>query len=287
MTPSDLTFSLAGGSPRPRRALSLAAGQRLADRFTVLGFISAGGMGEVYDAFDEVVGTRLAIKVLRRDVASRPLALDRLRSEVQLARRVSHRNVSRIFDLFAAPGPAGEPLYFLTMERLEGRTLEAQVLAEGRLSATEGLLILGQVAAAIDASHAEGIVHCDIKASNVVLVRRPESGIRAVVTDFGIARSRSYVREVVGPHGSCGTPSVMAPEQREGGEVGPPADIYALGKLIASVVAAPRGSGVRRRWSQVVACCLETDPGDRPLCAGAVVSSLGAILLASSGRKAA
>src|SRR5215469_14480990 len=102
MTPSDVTCSVDGGRPRLPAASSLAAGQRLAERFTVLGFISAGGMGEVYDAFDEVAATRLAIKVLRREMANRPVALDRLRSEVQLARRVSHRNVSRIFDLFVA-----------------------------------------------------------------------------------------------------------------------------------------------------------------------------------------
>jgi serine/threonine protein kinase len=243
-------------------------------------------MGEVYDAFDEVAATRLAIKVLRREMANRPVALDRLRSEVQLARRVSHRNVSRIFDLFTAAGPTGEAVYFLTMERLEGPTLDARVNAEGRLSPTEGLAILEQVAAAIDASHAEGVVHCDIKASNVVLVPRPDGGVRAVLTDFGIARSRSYAREVAAPRGSCGTPSAMAPEQREGGEVGPAVDIYALGKLIASVVSPPR-SRVRRRWGEIIACCLETDPADRPLSAAAVVTSLGSLLRARSGRMAA
>ena len=286
MTPSDVTCTVDGGRPRLPAASSLAAGQRLAERFTVLGFISAGGMGEVYDAFDEVAATRLAIKVLRRERANRPLALDRLRSEVQLARRVSHRNVSRIFDLFVAPGPTGEAVYFLTMERLEGPTLDARVKAKGRLCATEGLAILEQVAAAIDASHAEGVAHCDIKASNVVLVPRPDATIRAVVTDFGIARSRSCMREVAAPHGSCGTPSAMAPEQQEGGEVGPAADIYAFGKLISSVVSPP-GNGLRRRWSEIIACCLETDPADRPLSAGAVVTSLGSLLRTRSRRMAA
>ena len=89
------------GSGPPVGSLVLQVGQRLADRFTVLAFISAGGMGEVYDAFDAVVGMRLAVKVVRQEIASRPLALERLRSEVQLARRVSHRNVNRVFDLFA------------------------------------------------------------------------------------------------------------------------------------------------------------------------------------------
>src|SRR5262249_39384716 len=110
-----------GDSPGPS---VLRVGQRLADRFSVLAFLSSGGMGEVYDAYDDVVGTRLALKVVRREIADRPFALDRLRAEVQLARRVSHRNVNRVFDLFACSDSDGSPLYFLTMERLEGVTLE-------------------------------------------------------------------------------------------------------------------------------------------------------------------
>jgi serine/threonine protein kinase len=260
-----------GGTPA---ALVLQVGQRLADRFTVLAFISAGGMGEVYDAFDAMVGTRLALKVVRRDIASRPLALERLRSEVQLARRVSHRNVARIFDLFESAGFDGSPLYFLTMERLEGTTLEDRVSSQGRMAVREALPILRQVSAAIDASHSEGVVHCDIKASNVMLVPRQSGEPRAVVTDFGIAQSQTLIREIGSTATSCGTPSCMAPEQRENREVGPPADIYAFGRLIQAVVEYPRDGAAGRRWKQTIAACLEPDPDRRPASTAAVLDRL-------------
>jgi serine/threonine protein kinase len=252
----------------------LHVGQCLASRFTVLGFISAGGMGEVYDAFDAVVGMRLAMKVIRQDISARPLALERLRAEVQLARRVSHRNVNRIFDLFAASALDGSPLYFLTMERLEGMTLEAYVGAQGRMPVESALQILRQVSAAIDASHCEGVVHCDIKASNVMLVPREGDAPRAVVTDFGIAQSQNLVREKGSASTSCGTPSCMAPEQRENREVGPPTDIYAFGRLIQSVVEYPRTGAAGRRWRQTIASCLEPDPARRPESTGWVMDRL-------------
>src|SRR5215813_10631860 len=118
MAAADVTCRLEaspGGTGASPGQLALRVGQRLADRFRVLAFLSAGGMGEVYDAYDEVVGTRLALKVVRREIADRPFGIERLRSEVQLARRVSHRNVNRVFDLFACADLDGSPLYFLTM----------------------------------------------------------------------------------------------------------------------------------------------------------------------------
>ena len=264
------------GSGATSASLVLQVGQRLAERFTVLAFISAGGMGEVYDAFDAMVGTRLALKVVRREIAARPLALERLRSEVQLARRVSHRNVNRIFDLFASAGLDGSPLYFLTMERLEGTTLEAHVSSQGRMAVAAALPILRQVSAAIDAAHSEGVVHCDIKASNVMLVPRQAGEPRAVVTDFGIAQSRSLIQETRSGPTSCGTPSCMAPEQRENREVGPPADIYAFGRLIQSVVEYPRDGAAGRRWRQTIASCLEPDPVRRPTSTASVLDRLTA-----------
>jgi eukaryotic-like serine/threonine-protein kinase len=277
MAAAEVTCRLEPSSGPPTAGpvpLVLQVGQRLAERFTVLGFISAGGMGEVYDAFDAVVGTRLALKVVRNEVAARPLALERLRSEVQLARRVSHRNVNRIFDLFASAALDGSPLYFLTMERLEGTTLEAHVSTHGRMLPEAAFPILRQVSDAIDASHCEGVVHCDIKASNVMLVPRQADGPRAVVTDFGIAQSQNLVRERGATSTSCGTPSCMAPEQRENREVGPPADIYAFGRLIQSVVEYPRTGAAGRRWRQGIASCLEPDPLRRPGNTACVIGQL-------------
>jgi serine/threonine protein kinase len=131
------------------------------------------------------------------------------------------------------------------------------------------------VSGAIDASHREGVVHCDIKASNVMLVPRQSGEPRAVVTDFGIAQSQTLVVEVGSTSTSCGTPSCMAPEQREHREVGPPADIYAFGRLIQAVVEYPRDGAAGRRWKQTIASCLEPDPLRRPSSTALVLDRLG------------
>lgn len=284
MAAAEVTWRLEGGSSvagATSASTVLQQGRQLAERFTILGFIAAGGMGEVYDAFDAVVGTRLALKVVRRGIVDRPLALERLRTEVQLARRVSHPSVARVFDLFACPDLDGTPLHFLTMERLDGTTLEAHVRGRGRIQIDAAWPILRQVGAAIDAAHAEGVVHCDLKASNVMLVRRDADAPRAVLTDFGIARSTTPAGETAMAPGSWATPACMAPEQRDGAEVGPPADIYAFGRLIASVVDLPRTGPAARRWRDALASCLEPLPHRRPGSTAVVLARL-----APRGRRA-
>src|SRR5262249_24790042 len=126
----------------------------------------------------------------------------------------------------------GETIHFLSMEFLDGQTLSRRLRARGRLPPAEVLPLLRQIAAGLDAAHAAGVVHRDFKSSNVMLVGSDDS--RAVITDFGIARTAQPPGEqdaqvTTGP---IGTPEYMAPEQVTGGEVGPPADIYALGIVV-------------------------------------------------------
>ena len=118
----------------------LAPGERLADRYRILDFLAAGGMGEVYAAFDEALGEKIALKTLVADLFD-DRRVERFRTEIQLARKVTHPNVCRIFDLGQhrfAPGDrrSSEPLLFLTMELIEGPTL-AQRLGRGRLGLDE------------------------------------------------------------------------------------------------------------------------------------------------------
>jgi serine/threonine protein kinase len=200
-----------GGGSRER----LSEGRLLAGRWRIVRFIAAGGMGEVYEAEDATLGERVALKTIRGDVASDPRAVERFKREVLLARKVAHPNVCRLFELGTDGG-----LLFFTRELLEGETLAARIAARGRLAVDEARPIATLLCAALEAAHAAGIVHRDLKATNVILV-----GQRVVVTDFGLARALGGGASDAGQQSSMtgafvGTPAYMAPEQVEGGRWG-------------------------------------------------------------------
>jgi serine/threonine-protein kinase len=224
---------LADGASTPAGAadvgLALAAGVVLAGRWEVLGLLGSGGMGSVYRARDRELDELVAVKVLRRELARTPAMLERFRREVKLARRVTHPNVARTFDI----GEHGE-LRFLTMELLDGRPLSAMIARERRLSPARAAALGRAVGAGLAAAHAAGVVHRDLKPDNVVVER---SG-RVVITDFGIARAL----EAEGGGGETqgavlGTPLYMAPEQVTHAEpIGPAADVFALGCMLFEMV---------------------------------------------------
>jgi serine/threonine protein kinase/tetratricopeptide (TPR) repeat protein len=235
-----------GAAPRHAEA-RLAPGQILAGRYELIRFIAHGGMGEVYEAKDRTLRGTVALKTIRASIAENKKAVDRFLREIHLARQVTHPNVCRIFDFHEHlyPEDGGDPrppLLFLTMELLSGETLSER-LARGRPALSETLDLLKQIAAGLDAAHAEGIVHRDFKCSNVMLVPSSRGGVRAVVTDFGLARtsgdgdagiSISDTGDVVG------TPAYMAPEQVEGKAVTAAADLYSLGIVIYEMVTGQR-----------------------------------------------
>ncbi|HEY3585705.1 MAG TPA: serine/threonine-protein kinase, partial [Myxococcaceae bacterium] len=235
--------------------------------------LGAGGMGEVFEAWDLSLGTTVALKMIRRELAGNPEALERLRREVVLARRVTHPNVCRIFEFFEAPGEA-----FLTMEFLEGETLSERIRRGGALRPGEALSILQDVAAGLEAIHASGIVHRDVKPGNVLLVDHGEGPRRAVVTDFGIALGGPADR-LTEAGGVVGTPDAMAPEQRSGKEVSTRTDVYALALLArAMVVGHGEGTsleGVPPRWRGPLARSLDADPGRRHSAPMDLISALG------------
>ena len=245
----------AGPGTRPGPGLPrLAEGEVVAGRFTVLRFLARGGMGEVYQAHDRVLGEEVALKTILGEWAADAAALQRFRREVQLTRRVSHPNVCRVHDLHSATSARGEALDFLTMEFLRGETLGAHLRRTGPLPPDEVLALLTQLAGGLDAAHLEGVVHRDFKASNVLLTERGTAGggagVRAVITDFGIARlDRPEMRDATqATVGAIGTPDYMAPEQVRGEPVGPAADIYALGSSCSSCSPAGFHSEQRRRF---------------------------------------
>lgn len=240
------------GPPRPSQPEPerLESGALLAERYRIVRFIAAGGMGEVYEAQDLELGARVALKRIRPDVVSDPRAIERFKREIHLARRVTHPNVCRIFDVGFLPrdaersraGVATGRVPFLTMELLVGESLAERLARAVRLTPDEALPIAEQLAEALSAAHAAGVVHRDFKSANIMLVagrsgRDPAP--RAVVTDFGVARASDgldLARTASGERAIVGSPLYMAPEQLQGVEVTAAADIYAYGVVLYEMV---------------------------------------------------
>jgi serine/threonine-protein kinase len=197
-------------------------GRTLGGRFELLALIGQGGMGAVYRARDRELDELVALKVIRGEVASQPEVLARFRHEVKLARRVTHRNVARIFEAGTLDGIA-----FFTMELVEGEPLSARLRSGGRLPASRAVAIAIDVLDGLGAAHAAGIIHRDIKPDNLLV----DHDGRVVVTDFGIAATRAVASDVI-----AGTPIYMAPEQAEGTLVTAAADVYAVGVVLAEML---------------------------------------------------
>jgi TolB-like protein/Tfp pilus assembly protein PilF/predicted Ser/Thr protein kinase len=202
-------------------------GTTLAGRYDLLGFLGSGGMGTVYHARDRELDELVAIKVLKRDIAQSPRDLERFRREVKLARKVTHRNVVRTFDI----GHDGTDR-FLTMEYVEGSPLSALLHSNARWPADRVVALATELCDGLRASHDAGVLHGDLKPQNVIMRR----GERPVITDFGIARA--LVQGSEGDDESTegtliGTPTYMAPEQVEGArDLDARADVYALGCML-------------------------------------------------------
>ncbi|HYR43163.1 MAG TPA: serine/threonine-protein kinase, partial [Terriglobia bacterium] len=235
---SDETIALptrrASGLTQP----SLSAGRLLAGRFKIVRFLARGGMGEVYEAEDLELGEHVALKTVRSDVGWGEQTLARFKQEIHLARKVTHPNVCRIFDVFhhieSSEGGPGEKITFLSMELLTGETLTERLRRTGPMTPSEARPLVRQMVAALAAAHKAGVIHRDFKSSNVILVPSGEGdrNIRVVVTDFGLARSSIGNQDLTialsNPGEVRGTPAYMAPEQIAGEEITAAVDIYAL-----------------------------------------------------------
>ncbi|HVO80851.1 MAG TPA: protein kinase [Terriglobales bacterium] len=211
-------------------AASFAPGDLLANRFRVLRLISKGGMGEVYEAEDLELQERVAVKTVLPAIAGNPAAIEQFKREIHLARKVTHPNVCRIFDLVYDPRPSG-PMAFLTMELLEGVPLCSHLEKAGTIALEEVVVLARQMAEGLHAAHQAGVIHQDFKSGNVMLVGGGEGGPqRVVITDFGLAHNLQAADK--GSGHSAGTPAYMAPEQIEGGPISPATDVYAFGVVL-------------------------------------------------------
>lgn len=210
----------------------LSAGA-LAGGYVVERVAARGGSSVLYRAREAGRYTLAALKVLRSEYTFSPSALRRFHQEAALLRRVRHPHVVELYE--AGELEDGRP--YLAMEWVEGSTLAEWLTARGYLEAGEALPLVEQLCGALEAVHAAGLVHRDLKAQNVLVQERP-GGVRLVLVDFGIAR----VQEP--GHGSpltsagrvLGTPTALAPEQIRGARVDARADLYALGVLLHQVL---------------------------------------------------
>jgi serine/threonine protein kinase len=159
----------ADGTDSMPAAVALSSGEVVSGRYRIVRFIARGGMGEVYEAEDLELRGRVALKTLLPAIASDPQMIARFKQEIQLSRKIAHPNVCKVFDLARHPAD-GSPsqVILLSMEYLPGETLAQRLERAGRLSVDEALPIVRQMAAALDAAHAAGVIHRDFKTSNVI-----------------------------------------------------------------------------------------------------------------------
>lgn len=231
--------------PMPQLPLSETVG----GRFRIIRSLGQGGMGIVYEAEDLQLGGLVALKTIRPEIGLSATSVEHFKREIQLAKKVTHPNVCRIYDVGFHPSPSDpEPQMFVTMELLEGETL-AQRLARGPMKVSEAMPFVQQLAEALGAAHAAGIVHRDFKSNNVMLTRR-DGCIRAVVMDFGLAGGFDNAdNNEAQPAEVAGTPEYMAPEQVAGGAITPATDIYHLCARNRDVRDGDRKKAVPRQYA--------------------------------------
>src|SRR5215467_11605994 len=241
-------------------------GRLLAGRYRIIALLGKGGMGEVYRADDLTLGQPVALKFLPEEAMRDEGLLERFRNEVRIARRVSHPNVCRVYDVGEVDGHT-----FFTMEYVDGEDLASLLRRIGRLPQDKALEIARQLCAGLAAAHAKGVLHRDLKPANIMLDGRGQVRI----TDFGIAGVAEQIRDA-----RSGTPAYMSPEQLAGKEVTARSDIYALGIVLCELITGKRpplevgSADLDLMVEQVIQRCLVPDPQLRPGSALAVAAAL-------------
>ena len=276
---------------------SIEVGAVLAERFEVVRRLGRGGFGEVYEAYDQWLESRIALKTLRPQESADPGALERLKKELKAAIQIKHPNVCQLFDLFIPPARETGPVFF-TMELLEGETL-AERIKQGQIPSAEAAAMVRQLINGLAAAHEKGIIHRDLKPGNIMRVPEGDS-VRMVIMDFGLAREAKPTGETQETMSAfAGTPPYMAPEQLLGQRATVQSDIHALGIVMFEMVTGRQpfegdspvaGAAARLnaeapsprqyvkdldpRWTAAIRACVERDPALRPASVFEILSLL-------------
>ena len=271
----------------------LMSGQAFGTRYHIIRELGRGGMGVVYQAWDDELGVAVALKTIRADTTLDPEAArereQRFKRELVLARQVTHKHVVRIHDLGEING-----IKYLTMPFIQGETLGARIRREGHLPVARALRFARQIVSGLAAAHEEGVVHRDLKPANVMI----DADDEVVILDFGLARSVSGMTLGTATGAVMGTVEYMAPEQASGSHVDQRADIYAFGLIFHEMLVGRRRSSdsalselmlrareappsvrtldpqIPEALDQIVARCLKPNPAERHQTSGELAAEL-------------
>ncbi len=200
----------------------LTTGSTFAERYQIIEELGRGGMGRVYKVMDTKVKEKVALKLLKPEIAADKKTIERFSNELKFARKIRHKNVCQMFDLNEEKG-----IHYITMEYVPGEDLRSMIRMSGQLSIGTAVNIAKQICEGLTEAHKIGVVHRDLKPQNIMIDR---DGI-ARIMDFGIARSIRG-KGITGAGVMVGTPEYMSPEQVEGKEVDERSDIYSLGVIL-------------------------------------------------------
>jgi serine/threonine-protein kinase len=207
-------------------SIDLCRGAVFAGRYEVLDELGSGGMGKVYRVYDRKLEEEVALKVIRPEIAADRKTIERFRNELKVARKIAHPHVCRMYDLGEDNG-----LNFIAMEYVAGEDLKRFIRRSGHLTSGKAVAIARQVCSGLDEAHRFGVIHRDLKSSNIMIDREGN----ARIMDFGIARTFES-REITGIGIIIGTAEYMSPEQAQGQKVDQRTDLYALGIILYEMV---------------------------------------------------